>query len=301
MTDIHIKGMMSALLAALCWGMALVMSKGVLESFPPILLLLIQLASSSVFIWGVVIFKKIDIPDICELKRVSALGLLEPFLTYILVLIGLTYTSATDAVLLHSLECIFIVILAAFLYKEKVSRSFIFLSLVILFGLYFSVGGDLKNLMGNNILGSCLIVVGMFTASVYVVLTSRSIATADAIIIVAYQQMVALVATAIVFAGEYTFTDYRLSTPSIGIVALAIVSGIFQYALAFTFYLVALKHISTGLAGMFLNFVPIFGILGAHLFLGEKMENIQIVGSVITIGALLTMGMLSNKKVKNKI
>ncbi|MFP9227953.1 DMT family transporter [Pectobacterium cacticida] len=298
MPSFHIKGVVSAILAALCWGMALVMSKGVLESFPPIFLLLIQLASSAVFIWSIVIFNKIEISDVRKLKKVSVLGLFEPFLTYILVLIGLTYSRASDAALLQSLESIFIVMLASLLFKEKISRLFVFLSLVILFGLYFSIGGDLKKLMGTGMVRNILIVAGMFTAAVYVVLTSRSIATADAIVIVACQQMVALVATSVVFAGEYLFTDYVFSSPSIGAVILAIVSGIFQYALAFTFYLIALKHISAGLAGMFLNLVPVFGIVGAYLFLSEKMENIQIIGSVITICALLMMSMLSSKASK---
>ena len=295
MPNVHIKGIVSAILAALCWGMALVMSKGVLESFPPILLLLIQLASSVAFIWGLVFLKKIEIPEIRKLRKVSILGLLEPFLTYILVLIGLTYARASDAALLQSLESIFIVMLTALFFKEKISKLFVLLSLVILFGLYCSLGGDLKGLMNNSVIGNVLIITGMFTAAIYVVLTSRTIATADATIIVACQQSVALVATVVVFIGEYLFTNYTLSTPSIAALILAIVSGVFQYALAFTFYLIALKHISAGLAGMFLNLVPVFGILGAYMFLSEKMGGVQIVGSLITISALLMMSMLSNK------
>lgn len=295
MPNVHVKGVVSAILAAMCWGMALVMSKGVLETFPPIHLLLIQLASSVMFIWSIVFLNKNKIPDIRTLKKISALGLLEPFLTYILVLIGLTYARASDAALLQSLESIFIVMLAAIFFKEKIGGSFVFLSLVILFGLYFSIGGDLKGLMDNSMIGNILIITGMFTAAMYVVLTSRTIADADAIVVVACQQTVALVATLVVVTGEYLFTNYTFSSSSIGVFILAIISGVFQYALAFTFYLIALKNISAGLAGMFLNLVPIFGILGAYIFLREKMEGVQVVGSVITICALLMMSMLSRK------
>lgn len=296
MSNTHVKGMVSAVLAALCWGMALVMSKGVLGSFPPVLLLLIQLISSVVFIWSMVFLKRIEIPDIRSLINVSLLGLFEPFFTYILVLIGLTYARASDAALLQSLESIFIVMLAALLFKEKISRLFVFLSLMILTGLYFSIGGSLKGILGNSMAGNILIIAGMFTAAVYVVLTSRSIAAADVIVIVAFQQATALLATMIVFLGEYIFSDYTFSSPSMSAVILAIVSGVFQYALAFTFYLIALKHISAGLAGMFLNLVPVFGLAGACLFLSEKMDGVQIAGSVITIGALLMMSILPDKK-----
>ncbi|TCL03163.1 DMT family transporter [Sodalis ligni] len=294
--NVHVKGAAFAILAAFCWGMALVMSKGALQSFPPIMLLLIQLTASVVFIWYIVLIKKIKIPDIRSLKKVSSLGLFEPFLTYILVLVGLTFARATDAALLQSLESIFIVIIASLLFKEKIIKFFIVLSFIIIIGLYFSIGSSLSGLIHNGMIGNLLIISGMLAAAVYVVLTSRSIAVADAIIIVAFQQVTAFLATTLAFIIEYIVTDYTFSIPSIGIVLLAIASGIFQYALAFTFYLISLKNISAGLAGMFLNLVPIFGIFGAYLFLRERMESIQIVGSIITICALLMMSMLSSKK-----
>ncbi|WP_413730230.1 DMT family transporter [Sodalis sp. RH22] len=253
------------------------------------------LTASVVFIWCIVLIKKIKIPDIRSLKKVSFLGLFEPFLTYILVLIGLTFARATDAALLQSLESIFIVIIAALFFKEKLSKLFIMLSSFILIGLYFSIGSSLSELIHNGMIGNLLIISGMLAAAVYVMMTSRSIAVADAIIIVAFQQVTALLATTLAFIIEYIVTDYTFSIPSIGIVLLAIASGILQYALAFTFYLISLKNISAGLAGMFLNLVPIFGIFGAYLFLREKMESIQIVGSIITICALLMISMLSSK------
>ncbi|WP_426575303.1 DMT family transporter (plasmid) [Xenorhabdus stockiae] len=297
----HIKGIFSATFAALCWGTALVMSKGALESYPPILLLLIQLASSVVFIWSIILFKKIKIPNLRTLTKVSMFGLLEPFLAYMLILIGLTYSRATDAALLQSLESIFILILAAILFKEKVSTLFVILSLIIIIGLYLSIGGSLSNVVNADITGTVLIIIGMLTAAIYVVMTSRSIASADTIVIVACQQSIALLATVFVFIGEYTFTNYVFPTPSYSTVIIAIISGIFQYALAFTFYLTALKHISAGLSGMFLNLVPIFGISGAYLFLGEKMVSVQVVGSAITIFSLILMSLLSNKKNNTKI
>lgn len=172
---------------------------------------------------------------------VSALGLFEPFLTYILVLVGLTFARATDAALLQSLKSIFIVIIASLLFKEKISKFFIVLSFVIIIGLYFSIGSSLSELIHNGMTGNLLIISGMLAAAVYVVLTSHSIAVANSINIVAFQQVTALLATTLAFFVEYIATDYTFSIPSIGIVLLAIVSGILQYALAFTFYLISYK------------------------------------------------------------
>ena len=45
------RGTLFAVLAALSWGMATVMSKGALAAFAPIFLLVVQLAASVVCLW----------------------------------------------------------------------------------------------------------------------------------------------------------------------------------------------------------------------------------------------------------
>ncbi|MEC5341208.1 DMT family transporter [Brenneria populi] len=291
----HIKGAAFAILAAGCWGMALVMSKSVLAACPPIPLLLSQLGASVLFLWVVLLLKKTALPGIKSLLGVSLLGLLEPFLTYVLVLIGLTYSRASDAALLQSLEPVFIIIIGFVLFKERTHKHVIYLSALMLVGLYFSLGDSLSGLVDNGLLGNALIIGGIVTAACYVVLTARAVAKAQAIVIVTYQQSIALVAALFAFIVESIFSDDSFSLPDGGISVLALFSGILQYALAFTFFLAALKHISAGLTGMFLNLIPVFGIVGAYLFLGEKMENVQMAGSAITIATLLAMSFLSGK------
>lgn len=295
MLHVHACGVIFSTLAALCWGMALVMSKGILTSLSPLLLLLIQLTSSVLFVWSVIFITKAKLHDLDKIKIVSLLGLLEPFLTYILVLFGLTYVSASNAALLQSLESMFIVVLAAWFFKERISKLFILLSFVILIGLYFSINGSLLGVIDNDTLGLFFIISGMFIAALYVVFTSRVISTANPMVVVACQQSLALLATGGVFAIQCVFMGCIFQPVTPGVIVLAIISGIFQYGLAFIFYLIALKNISAGLAGMFLNLVPVFGIVGAWLFLGEEMRMIQIIGAIATICALLVMSAVSNR------
>lgn len=294
-TSVHIKGVIFAILAALCWGAALVMSKGIVEYYPPLPLLLLQLCSSVLFLWLILFIGRIAVPNLTSLLRVSLLGLLEPFLTYMLVLTGLTYARASDAALLQSLESIFIVMLSAVLFKERPGKRFMVLSGVMLGGLYLSIGGGLSTLAVSGIVGNLLIITGMFSAACYVVFTARMITVGHPLVIVAIQQTCALIATGGIFIGEYLVTDRQPFLPPNNIALLAIGSGIVQYALAFTFYLMALKNISAGLAGMFLNLIPVFGIAGAGLFLHEKLGAAQMAGSVITVGALLLMSAATHK------
>jgi threonine/homoserine efflux transporter RhtA len=77
--------------------------------------------------------------------------------------------------------------------------------------------------------------------------------------------------------------------PAITATALtwAFISGMLQFALPFWLHLVALRHMPASIFSFFLALVPVFGVIGAMLFLGERLGAIQIVGGVLLVGALL--------------
>ena len=120
-------GIGAAFSATLCWGVAIVMSKGALNDFPPITLLVFQLLSSVIFLWCVVCSRRRARPGLSDVAKFSWLGLLEPFLTYLLVLTGMTYSGASEASVLQSLESIMIVLIAALLFREYPSGKFVFI------------------------------------------------------------------------------------------------------------------------------------------------------------------------------
>ena len=77
--------------------------------------------------------------------------------------------------------------------------------------------------------------------------------------------------------------------PSFPMVLLAILSGLIQYALAFWLYIVGLKRIAPGLAGMFLTTTPVFGVLGGMLFLGESLKASQVLGMALVMASLVAL------------
>jgi drug/metabolite transporter (DMT)-like permease len=70
---------------------------------------------------------------------------------------------------------------------------------------------------------------------------------------------------------------------------LAVLSGLIQYALAFWLYLLGLKGVPPGLAGMFLTTTPVFGVLGGIAFLGEAVAATQLLGMVLVVASLLAL------------
>lgn len=282
-------GTVFAVLAALCWGMATVMSKSALDHFAPIFLLVLQLAASVVCLWGVVYARGMPTHPIAwrTVARFASLGLLEPGLAYLLDLLGLEHTQASTATLILSTESLMIMALSALLFGERLSVRFVLLSGIAVFGLHLALGASLADASRGALWGNALVFAGSVSAALYVVLSARIAADADPVTIVAWQQTVALVFALVLLPFEWALRpESRVLPTAAGLWLLAAASGLVQYALAFSLYMAALKTIRASLAGSFLNLVPLFGFAGASLFLHEAISGQQLLGAAITVVAV---------------
>ncbi len=281
--------MLAAVLAAFSWGTATVLSKAALAEVSPLVLLFLQLAASVTVLWFVVWLRNIPPGDRTGARRHAWLGLLEPGIAHLFGLIGLKYMNASGATLIQSSESIMIVILSAIIMRVWPSWRLLGLSTLAMLGVVIAL--DLVNpnsLSGNSFFGLGLMFAAIATAAVYVLLTSRIASRCDPILAVAWQQSLALVFAALVLVGVGLGTKHAIdfSFP-LPVWLVVCVSGVVQYAVAFSLYMFALRSVSANVAGTFLNLTPIFGIIGAILFLGEGFSFAQGVGSAVTIGSVL--------------
>jgi drug/metabolite transporter (DMT)-like permease len=290
-------GTVLAVLAALSWGMATVMSKGALETFAPVFLLVVQLAASVVCLWVTVYVRKKATQPIAfrTVARFASLGLLEPGLAYLLDLIGLEHTLASTSSLILSTESVMIIGLSALLFGERLNVRFMLLSIMAIAGLYLALGASMADASSEAMWGNALVFSGSACAALYVVLSARIAADADPITIVAWQQTVALVFALAMLPFEQALRPAAHSWPTAPeLWLLAASSGVVQYALGFSLYMAALKSISASVAGSFLNLVPLFGFAGASLFLHEAMAWQQLLGAIITVAAVTLMNSASS-------
>ncbi|MCA3560951.1 MAG: DMT family transporter [Aestuariivirga sp.] len=282
----HVTGVAAASLAALCWASATVLSKAALQNTSPVLLLTLQLIVSNMLLWGVILVLRRRLPPRPAAGRIALLGLLEPGLAYLLGLIGLVSVGAGVATLIQASEAIMILVLAAVLLAQPLRVPVVVSSLVALAGLAMALGLFDTGAGENDPTGVILIFVATAAAAVYVTLSARIAANHDTSVIVGLQQLSALVlaltalpADALLFGG--------LAGPSgAGEWTVVIISGVLQYAVAFSLYMYALARISAGLAGSCLNLTPVFGLVLAFLLLGEVLTGLQLLGAVITILAV---------------
>src|SRR5207249_1845666 len=118
----------------------------------------------------------------------------------------------------------------------------------------------------------------------YVVVASKQVATVEPLPAALTQQMWALgfvIGCQLVLAGPQLWPAATL-----GQLLLAAAAGVLNYALPFWLYLTALTRMPVARAATYLTLIPVFGVLGAVLVLGEQLTWLDIVGGALVVGSL---------------
>lgn len=282
-------GAMAAMIgSAACWGGATVMSRDLLAHFQAPSLLVIQLTAS------VVVLFLLAVPHAARrhisptLGKASLAGILEPGLAYSIGLWGLSMTSAGSASIIGSSEPILIILMAWLFFGGVPSARLLACTGIAVAGLLLVAGGPAAADGKSSLQGDLLIVLATSFAAAYVVLSARWADKFPAAVLACSQQLAGLAcAVAIYVAGRSLgLLDAPGNAVSWHLLLYAALSGVVQYALAFWLYLMGLRHLSAGAAGLWLTLIPAFGVSGAYLFLGEMPSGAMLAGMVLIIGAV---------------
>jgi probable blue pigment (indigoidine) exporter len=285
----------SLVLAAACWGIGTVISKQALEELAPVSLLVIQLAVSVTFLLALSVRGANDRMPRTRRRHAMVLGLLNPGLSYALALVGLSTIAASTSVLIWASEPALIVLLAfAFLHERLTARLTVALGMALLGVLLVVYAGGVS----GSAAGVLLTVGAVLACAVYTVL-ARIWAVDDAALpITLDQQTAALVFALMLATAIYVAGDGQLTGPvawadvSAGAWAAAVASGLMYYALAFWFYLSALKDVAASIAGSFITLVPVFGV-GAALVVGESLTIRQWTGAALVVASVAVIATAS--------
>jgi drug/metabolite transporter (DMT)-like permease len=290
------------ILAAACWGLGTIASKAVLDLIPPLTLLVIQLTTSISFLWIIFFIKHQPFLIEKELVRLGLAGLLNPGLAYTFALIGLSMSNASMSSLIWAAEPALILGLAWLVLKERPTNQTLLFSMLAIAGAILVIG-FFKDLGEINLLsGNLLIVLAVFCCAVYTVLSRQSVAKVNPILLTAVQQTVSLCWALLIWPFEYNDVTLEILTnlqPNIWF--WAIISGLIYYALAFWFYIIGLQQVTAIEAGLYLNLIPIFGVSGAFLFLGDRLSPVQWLGAACILIAVFAISILQkNGKILQK-
>ncbi|HKY47420.1 MAG TPA: DMT family transporter [Acidimicrobiia bacterium] len=283
--------------ASACWGLGTVLSKSALVHFEPIDLLVVQLGASVAAVALVLALAQSRPPKPAAMWSVAGLGVLNPGLAYLLGLTGLTMTSASLATLIWALEPALIVVAARLLLGEHASGKIIGVAVAGFGGVALVAIGPVS----GSFTGALLILAGVACCALYAVWTRRVVSTGSALAVVFLQTATAF-GMAAIFA---TMSGYRpieaMAQAPWAATSAAIVSGVLYYGLAFLLFVGALRRVSAAVAGLFINLVPVFGILAAYLMLNERLGVLEWLGAGTVLGAMTILLLEGSRQAQQEV
>ncbi len=270
--------------AAACWGFATVISKRAVDEIPPLTLLPMQLAVSVVTLTILIRVQGMRPVWSRHLRRLGALGLLNPGLSYALSLVGLAHITASMSVLLWTVEPLLILALARWLLNDRITRTLTIAMVCAFGGVLFIV---VQPGASGATLGVALTLAGVGACAAYTVICRKMLAEDSTITVVLIQQSCALVfAVALFSAAHLAGARPGVTDVSVWAWISAAASGVFYYAIAFWLYLSGLCRVPATVAGTFINLIPVFGLTAGYLLLAERLTARQWLGACVVLVAV---------------
>jgi drug/metabolite transporter (DMT)-like permease len=265
--------------AAISWGSSTVTSKYALGGLTATDLLGVEVGVAMVLLVAAAAASGALRPS-RHWRSYALLAFFEPGLTYLIFNTGLEHTSASDAALLISLESVFSVLLAVLLLREH-AGALVALAAALGVGgaALVSAGGDSTN---ASIGGNLLVIAAVLTASMFAVLARHVAGRDPALTVTAHQFVFAfLMVLPVVLVGHS-----HLANASAGHLAAGFATGVLGSAVPFVLYNQAVRTLPASRAAITLNLIPVFGVLAAFAFLGERPGLPQLVGGLLILAAI---------------
>ena len=271
----------------LAFGLSFVATKVALDGFNPLLLAALRFALAGIIL--VVVWRLLDTGERVtrsELARVALLGFVSLTVYFTFENLGLARTSASEASVIMGAVPVFILVLNSFTLGERtgvrqwagVALSFAGVVALVRFSGSAAAGALVGDLL---LLGACV------AAAAYALMARKMLVTRSPLFVTAFQNLFgALFMLPLAFVEALLAGLRRPTWPSLGALAyLTLVCSVLAYLLINY----ALRHLEASRAGVFLNLIPVVGVAGAYVVLGERFSAAQaLAAAVVVAGVWLT-------------
>ena len=220
-------------------------------------------------------------------------GMLGYYVSSLLDFMGLQYVSAGMERLILFLYPTFVVLINAWLFKQRITQSQKIALALAYAGIGIAYFGELKidTSNPNFMWGSLLIFICAVTYSLYLVGSGRLIPKIGASKFTAYAMLAATFGVLVHFFITSGYSEVQWSTTLAGyglllaIVATVIPSFLLSYGM---------KKIGTNNTAIMTSIGPVSTILQAHWILGEKIFTEQILGTMLVVAGIIIIGWRRN-------
>ena len=275
---------------AAIWGVNFSIVKVALNEFEPLAFnaLRFPLAAAAL---GWIMFRGAEdlMPQREDIPRILLLGLIGNVLYQLAFIIGLDWTYAGNASLLLATTPVWTVILSVAAGHEQPNRWVIIGIIGTLVGMVLVViGSDDQLTLGSTTLrGDLLMIMGSIFWSVYTVAGAKPVARYGALRMTTWTLWVG---TPILFgAGIPSLLQTDFTGVSVTAWWAIFYAGLFALALAYVIWYHGVEKLGNSRTAVYSNLVPVWALITAWIWLGERPEILQLLGAFsILIGLTIS-------------
>lgn len=279
------------ILTALFWGGTFVAGRLVAQNVGPFSTAFLRFAIASIFL--LVLTWKLDgrLPSLNkhQIILVVLLGMSGIFTYNVLFFKGLKLIEAGRAALIIATCPVFITACSAVLLKEKINLTKGLGILISVYGAVIVVSrGKISSVFAGSLgIGELYIFCCVLCWVAYSLIGKVAMKTLSPLACVTYSSVIGAAALSVPALFEGLIQN--IGNQSIMDWACITYLGVFGTVIGFVWYYQGVERLGPTKAGLFINFVPVFGVLSAFLILREPITLSLATGAVLVIsGVYLT-------------
>ena len=275
------------------WGFNVIATKIVVSHFSPVTITALRVFTAGISVFIILFFlKQIRIPTKREFIYIFFGGLFNVVGHHYFLSIGLSKTSASNGGLILGLGPLLTTIVAFLFLGNRITLLKILGILLGLTGVAFIVlegNGGVSSIS----LGDLYVFFAILAQSISFALIKRISGTLDPRLMTGYMLVIGSIILFIISLVQEPNGLKSIPNGSIAVWLIFLASAVIATAIGHTIYNYALGKVGVAESAIFINLNPFFALVGAVLFLGEKISFTQIFGFVfILVGVLFGSGAL---------
>jgi len=290
-----LKANLAIFLAVVFWGLSFVSMKSLLnEGFPPFTMILIRYLLVCLILIFMLFFnkenKKITQKDYWILALSGMIGVT---LYFLFESKGIQLTTASNASIIIATVPIFSLLIDIFYYHNSVTWIQTLGIILSFVGVYLIINPYQTSYGGSSVIwGNILMMGACFSWVIYSMFSKNLHKKLSNFTITAYQSIFGTL-----FLILPALTEQSKWIPVVGIswlhfLYLAILCSILSYFL----YNYSLRHLGLSTVSVYINLIPVVGVIGSVLILKESIAMIQITGGCIV---LISLFLVNQKRLES--
>ncbi|MTI48388.1 DMT family transporter [Sporosalibacterium faouarense] len=280
------------------WGLSFLSIDLVVHTISPMTLGFLRFFIASILLTVIVKIKepksKIDKKDIPLMGLAGFVGVT---LYFFFENNGIKLLNASTASLIVASIPIFTLIFDTIIYKEKMTKLKILGVFFSFIGVYFIVGGNIRQLLSSDTgLGYIMMFGAVLSWVAYTLITKPLFGKYSQLFIVYYQSLFGT----ILFIPFIFFEKTNWSNVTGSMVLNVLYLGIFCSALAYITYVYGMEYLGVSISSIYLNVIPLVTVVASFLILDEKITINKAIGGVLIIVAVTASNWKRPGKKKRK-